>query len=205
MKSNSLASTFLGSTSQNQDPIYTDVVSNAFLEVTLNAPRVKGFVNLTSRQQQSLLLKVFRTATTKLNCESELKYEFGKDGTVHAHGWIRLKDKGHITGLIMDIAKYFHRCFKQPVSVNHYCSEWMRFRSPSCCIQYRWMKSDEDSWLKYINKQQEEDSRFASWAMKTPSAVDKEEAIKHYLDCQSYNKSDDYDKSEYYKAVHDGQ
>lgn len=168
-KKNSKSASTLGSTSASQvavqAPLHTDSYEGAFLEITLNPPRVKGYLNLPSKTQKSVLLKVFRNATVKYNCSSEYIYEYCKDGQIHLHGFIKMLDHGIIAGLIQDVAKCFLRCFKLSNSSRYYNSEWMRFRAPCCCIQFRYKPEDIAEWKAYMMKQQVGESlanKFAS-------------------------------------------
>lgn len=131
-------------------------VKNAFLEVTLNHPRTKTFMNIDSYTQRRCLRNLFLKVCGTYDCTHTHVFEFCKDGQIHLHGFIHIHTEGLVVGAIQDIAKVFLRSFRQFNHKDYFNAEWLRFRSPAICIQYRENEAEQLSWIAYMNKHQGE-------------------------------------------------
>lgn len=134
------------------------VMNGGFIQVTLNHPRTKTFLNMSSHQQKELYAKIFRVLknTITIDPHSDYTFEYCKSGQVHLHGFIQIPDEKRVfvLGAISDVAKKYlsllpgsHSNFNER---NMY-GKFLRYRSPSICLQYA---MENNSWLEYMNKAQ---------------------------------------------------
>lgn len=130
------------------------------IEITLNYPRTSGFVKMVSRKQKQMYLKIWDVikCACGIPLESKCVFEYCKSGHVHLHGYlIPSVENYYVLGYIADIVKTYVNMLPKKYSIyNDKCmfSEFLRYRSPSICVQYN--KSDVrfNEWLNYLNKQQ---------------------------------------------------
>lgn len=136
--------------------------SDGILEVTLNYPRVPGFIKLNSTEQKNLYNVIFKRLVHGIwpgDCTGDRyrrEFEFCKSGHVHLHGWILCpKEKFYIIGIVADTAKrYLNMLPKRYDKYIDYnmCSEFNRYRSPMICIQYSFTTERIAVWNKYMSK-----------------------------------------------------
>lgn len=134
------------------------------LEITMNYPRTIAFSKKTSVEQK----KIYSILWHKLKClfghnDNDFVYEYCKSGHVHLHGWIDIKGKYFIAGLVADYVKSYLRFmptkFSRYKDFNYY-PEYTCYKSPSILVRYRDMEVIEDrvrheEYLKYMLKQQD--------------------------------------------------
>lgn len=139
--------------------------SECFIELTFNYPRITSFVNKTSQQQKAFYDKIFYIVknTFSVAClyESQRTFEFCQSGHVHLHAWLHLKfDHPHVAvGVVADLAKVYLKCLPKRhnlYSDSKMSAQFLRYRSPSICVQYRNINDIERTtkWKQYINKYQ---------------------------------------------------
>lgn len=135
---------------------------NVHVEITLNHPRTKNFVNLTSDKQKVLYNKLFQRMIEKLpiplvQTKITKTFEFCKSGHIHLHACVEYSlptGKYYPMGLIADLVKPYLSCLKQCYQDRNCFPEYQRYRSPSIACQY--FNNDltrREVWLAYIHKE----------------------------------------------------
>lgn len=115
-----------------------------YIGFTLNHPRTLKFLNARSNVQKKMYLLWFMEfkntfGHTEKDSECDIIFEYCKSGQVHAHGWIRIKDKGFVNGFISDFAKSVLQFLpKKHMQFKEAClfPQYQRYKCPSCCIQW---------------------------------------------------------------------
>lgn len=137
--------------------------------ITINLPRTKQFVKLTSNEQKVVLKYILNASLRQIDKKCVFRYlheyEYCKDGHVHLHGVIYY-NKGDVksnVGLLMDIDRELRLVINKALKINTaykntYNDVFKRIKKPSHCLQY--MKDDKelDRWLIYMYKQYDHSS-----------------------------------------------
>jgi len=134
------------------------------LEVTLNLPRVKGFVNAKQDEQRAMYCRRWRQIIHSVSplgtgLLHRCTYEVCKTGHVHLHGIIYLPvDKKYfVDGIVADVVKTYLQTLPRRYSTyKDGCmnKKFPTYRSPSisCSYVYKDDLTRINHWEGYINK-----------------------------------------------------
>lgn len=131
------------------------------LAITLNCPRSKRFLSLTSEEQKRAYRSMFmKLVEYKIEFLDEMEYdyefEYCKTGQIHLHGWISYGTTKvlSLAGLVSDTVKRYLRMpmIRQVYREKAYFPTLQRYRSASICVQ---ICDDEyfDHWKNYMIKE----------------------------------------------------
>lgn len=115
-----------------------------YLCVTITHPHTVAFLNKTCQRQKSYLDRIWDNCCQigKYGTEFKVhKFEHHDNGMVHLHGIVSVDyDKFNIAGVVSDMARIVHKHMPKKYSqfkVGSYHQEWMRYKQPCVCIQYK--------------------------------------------------------------------
>lgn len=161
-----------GSSSDSEEENNKSIVSslvetmrNYTFAITINHPRCPIFLNVDSFKQKLIYMKVWGRMAYMCNVlERNYTFEYCQSGQIHLHGIVtyQFDQVGSILGLISDIVKSFLPYLGIGVKANsvegfkerNMFPQYMRYRSPSLCIQFLETDKAINDWNIYMQKEQ---------------------------------------------------
>lgn len=131
----------------------------SLLEVTLNLPNYKEYVNLDTSGKFCLYKNIWddmMRAVDHNGCRHSYNIEYCRNGNPHMHGFMEFEFDHDIfaEGLVMDVVRRFFanipQRYRAQIRKNPYDTYLKRFRAPAICINYK--NSLSHQWLCYMNK-----------------------------------------------------
>lgn len=125
------------------------------LEFTINLPHGKMSL-LSPIKQEQRLLQVVREGLSACDMPLEFTHYFEncRDGIIHIHGCVEIKNLIYIEGLIQTFVKGVLRAVDGRLKYRpeNYYPRMERYRSPMMCVQYTDEADRIIYWKQYITK-----------------------------------------------------